>query len=43
MRMRLAGLSPQTLLRNSERYRGPTHDHAAYYGPLLPARRLARG
>ena len=40
---RLAGLSPQTLLRNSERYCGPTHDHAAYYGPLLRARRLARG
>ncbi len=40
---RLAGLSPQTLLRNSERYCGPTHDHAAYYGPLLPARRLPRG
>jgi AraC-like DNA-binding protein len=39
----LAGLSPQTLLRNSERYCGPTHDHAAYYGPLLRARRLARG
>jgi AraC-like DNA-binding protein len=33
---RLAGLSPQTLLRNSERYCGPTHDHAAYYEPLLP-------
>jgi hypothetical protein len=43
MRMRLAGLSPQTLLCNSERYFGPTHDHAAYYGPLLPARRLVRG
>jgi AraC-like DNA-binding protein len=40
---RLAGLSPQTLLRNSERYCGPTHDHAASYGPLLPARRLPRG
>jgi AraC-like DNA-binding protein len=40
---RLAGLSPQTLLRNSERYCGPTHDHAAYYGPLLPVRRLAHG
>jgi AraC-like DNA-binding protein len=40
---RLARLSPQTLLRNSERYCGPTHDHAAYYGPLLPARRLPRG
>jgi AraC-like DNA-binding protein len=40
---RLAGLSPQTLLRNTERYCGPTHDHAAYYRPLLPARRPARG
>ena len=39
----LAGLSPQTLLRNTERYCGPTHDHAASYVPLLPARRLARG
>lgn len=36
---RLAGLSPQTLLRNSERYCGPTHDHTASYAPLLPARR----
>jgi AraC-like DNA-binding protein len=40
---RLARLSPQTLLRNSERYCGPTHDHTASYGPLLRARRLARG
>lgn len=40
---RLAGLSPQTLLRNSERYCGSTHDHTAYYGPLLPRRALARG
>jgi AraC-like DNA-binding protein len=40
---RLAGLSPQTLLRNSERYCGPTHDHTASYGPLLPARVPARG
>jgi AraC-like DNA-binding protein len=39
----LAGLSPQTLLRNSERFCGPTHDHAASYGPLLPASRLPRG
>jgi AraC-like DNA-binding protein len=39
----LAGLSPQTLLRNSEKYCGPTHDHRASYGPLLPARRPARG
>ena len=40
---RLAGLSPQTLLRNSERYCGPTHDHTAAYGPLLPPRALPRG
>ncbi len=40
---RLADLSPRTLLRNSERYCGPTHDHAASYGPLLPPRALARG
>ena len=40
---RLAGLSPQTLLRNSERYCGPTHDHRASYGPLLPPRAMARG
>jgi len=40
---RLAGLSPQTLLRNSERYCGPTHDHAASYGPLLPQPAPARG
>lgn len=40
---RLAGLSPQTLLRNSERYCGPTHDHAASYGPLLPLQAPARG
>lgn len=40
---RLADLSPQTLLRNSERYCGPTHDHAASYGPLLPPRALAHG
>jgi AraC-like DNA-binding protein len=40
---RLAGLSPQTLLRNTELYCGPTHDHAASYTPLLPARRPARG
>ena len=39
----LAGLSPQTLLRNTELYCGPTHDHAASYTPLLPARRPARG
>ena len=24
-------------------YCGPTHDHAASYGPLLPPRALARG
>jgi AraC-like DNA-binding protein len=40
---RLAGLSPRTLLRNTERYCGPTHDHRASYVPLLPARRLAHG
>lgn len=40
---RLADLSPQTLLRSSERYCGPTHDHTASYGPLLPPRALARG
>lgn len=39
----LTGLSPRTLLRNSERYCGPTHDHAASYAPLLPVRRLRRG
>jgi AraC-like DNA-binding protein len=40
---RLAGLSPQRLLRNSERYCGPTHDHTASYRPLLPPRAPARG
>jgi hypothetical protein len=40
---RLAGLSPRTLLRNTERYCGPTHDHRASYVPLLRSRRLARG
>ena len=40
---KLAGLSPRTLLRNIERYCGPTHDHAASYRPLLPARPLPRG
>ena len=40
---RLADLSPQTLLRNSERYCGPTHDHTASYGPLLPPRAPACG
>jgi hypothetical protein len=40
---RLAGLSPRTLLRNTERYCGPTHDHRASYLPLLRSRRLARG
>jgi AraC-like DNA-binding protein len=40
---KLAGLSPRTLLRNTERYCGPTHDHAASYVRLLPARRMARG
>jgi AraC-like DNA-binding protein len=35
---KLAGLSPRTLLRNIERYCGPSHDHAASYAPLLPAR-----
>jgi AraC-like DNA-binding protein len=40
---KLAGLSPRTLLRNIERYCGPSHDHAPSYVPLLPARRLARG
>jgi AraC-like DNA-binding protein len=40
---RLADRSPLTLLRNSERYCGHTHDHTAYYAPLLPARALARG
>lgn len=40
---RLADLSPQTLLRNSERYCGQTHEHAAYYEPLLPPRALPRG
>jgi hypothetical protein len=39
----LAGLSPLTLLRNTERYCGPTHDHRASYVPLLRSRRLARG
>jgi len=40
---RLADRSPLTLLRNSERYCGPTHDHRAYYAPLLPPGALARG
>jgi AraC-like DNA-binding protein len=40
---RLADRSPLTLLRNSERYCGPTHNHTAYYVPLLPPGALARG
>jgi AraC-like DNA-binding protein len=40
---RLADRSPLTLLRNSERYCGPTHNHTAYYAPLLPPGALARG
>jgi AraC-like DNA-binding protein len=40
---RLADRSPLTLLRNSERYCGSTHDHMAYYAPLLPPRAVAGG
>jgi AraC-like DNA-binding protein len=36
--MRLAGLTPHALLRESELNCGPAHDHAASYGPLLAAR-----
>jgi AraC-like DNA-binding protein len=36
--MRLSGLPPRALLRESEIHCGPSHDHAASYGPLLRAR-----
>jgi AraC-like DNA-binding protein len=36
--MRLSGLSPRALLRESEINCGPSHDHAASYGPLLLSR-----
>ena len=36
--MRLSGLSPRALLLESEINCGPSHDHAASYGPLLRSR-----
>jgi AraC-like DNA-binding protein len=36
--IRLSGLTPRALLRESELNCGPAHDHAASYGPLLRAR-----
>jgi AraC-like DNA-binding protein len=36
--IRLAGLTPKALLRESELNCGPGHDHAASYGPLLRSR-----
>jgi AraC-like DNA-binding protein len=36
--MRLSGLSPRALLLESEVNCGPSHDHAASYGPLLRSR-----
>jgi AraC-like DNA-binding protein len=39
--IRLAGLTPRALLRESELNCGPAHDHAASYGPLLRGRGAA--
>src|SRR4051794_31221323 len=39
--MRLAGLSPRELLRESARQCAPTHDHAVSFAPLLRARTMA--
>jgi AraC-like DNA-binding protein len=39
--LRLSGLSPRELLRESARQCTPTHDHAASFGPLLEARKMA--
>jgi AraC-like DNA-binding protein len=39
--LRLAGLTPRELMRESARQCGPTHDHAASFGPLLRARMMA--
>ena len=36
--IRLAGVTPRALLRESELNCGPAHDHAASYGPLLRER-----
>jgi len=39
--LRLAGLTPRELLRESARQCAPTHDHAASFDPLLRARMMA--
>jgi len=39
--LRLAGISPRELLRESARQCAPTHDHAASFAPLLQARMTA--
>ena len=39
--MRLAGMSPRELLRESARQCAPTHDHAVSFAPLLRARTMA--
>ena len=39
--MRLAGVSPRTLLREAERHCQGVHDHRASYAPLLKARAAA--
>jgi AraC-like DNA-binding protein len=36
--LRLAGLTPRELLRESARHCAPAHDHAATFGPLLSLR-----
>ena len=41
--VRLAGLPPGELFRESRRSCGPEHDHAASYGPLLRSRALRSG
>jgi len=39
--LRLAGVTPAALLRESARQCAPTHDHAASFDPLLRARTMA--
>jgi len=39
--LRLAGVTPTALLRESAAQCAPTHDHAASFGPLLRARAMA--
>jgi AraC-like DNA-binding protein len=41
--IRLSGVTPRALLRESELNCGPAHDHAASYGPLLRGRSSEAG